>query len=247
MKKITQNLRCLVTLLAMIVSTGAWATEYKLTITASDFNTTSYAANNNEKPSTAVCTTDATKTFEVKWTSNQVMKNGSNMQWQKSNGYLYNSTNLGTIKNVTVTSSAGTFTTYYGTSEHPTSGTTVGNGFFTVKVGSATGTSSKVEVVFEIGGSVVDQVSAPTFSPDGGTYTETQSVTLSCATEGTTIYYTTNGDNPTTNSTQYSEPISITETTTLKAIASNGTATSSVASAICQGYCDKLRWKNRIY
>lgn len=123
---------------------------YKLTIDASDFNTTSYAANNNEKTSNAVCTTDSTKTYEVKWTSNQVMKNSNNMQWKKSEGYIYNSTDLGTITNVTVTSSAGSFTTYYGTTEHPTSGTTVGNGFFTVKVGSATGTTSKVEVTFNI-------------------------------------------------------------------------------------------------
>ena len=122
---------------------------YKLTIDANDFNTTSYAANNNEKTSTAVCTTDNTKTFDVDWTSYQVMKNGDNMQWQKSKGYIYNSTDLGTITNVTVTSSAGTFTTYYGTEAHPTSGTTVGNGYFTVNVGGATGTSSKIEITFD--------------------------------------------------------------------------------------------------
>ena len=129
-----------------------WAEDvtYKLTINASDFNTTSYAANNNEKTSNAVCTTDNTKTYEVKWTSYQVMKNGDNMQWQKSNGYIYNSTDLGTITNVTITSSEGTFTTYYGTSEQPSSGTTVGNGFFKTVVGSAKGTTSKVEVTFTI-------------------------------------------------------------------------------------------------
>ncbi len=229
MRKITQNLRWLVTLLAMIVSMGAWATVYKLTITASDFNTTSYAANNNEKTSTAVCTTDATKKFEVKWTSNQVMKNGDNMQWQKSGGYLYNSTNLGTIKSVTVTSSGGTFTTYYGTSEHPTSGTTVGNGFFTVKVGNATGTSSKVEVVFEKG----DPAATPTFSVAGGEYTEAQSVEISCATEGATIFYTIDGRTPTESSTEYSGAIEISKTTTVKAIAvKEGYDNSEIATAI---------------
>ena len=135
---------------------------YKLTIDDSHFNTTSYAANNNEKTTDAVCTTDSTKKYEVKWTSNQVMKSGSNMQWQKNNGYLYNSTDLGTITDITVTSSAGSFTKYYGTSEHPTSGTTVGNGFFTVKVGNATGKTSKVEITFNIeeGGST--KLSKPT-------------------------------------------------------------------------------------
>ena len=140
-------------LLALIVGTSsAWATgvTYKLTIDGNDFNTTSYAANNNEKTSNAVCTTDNTKTYQVKWTSYQVMKNGDNMQWQKSKGSIYNSTDLGTIKSVTVSSSAGSFTTYYGTSAQPSSGTTVGNGFFQIIVGNATGTTSKVEITFEV-------------------------------------------------------------------------------------------------
>ncbi|MDD6394117.1 MAG: Ig-like domain-containing protein, partial [Prevotella sp.] len=71
------------------------------------------------------------------------------MQWQKSKGYIYNTTDLGTIKSVTVNSSAGTFTTYYGTSSNPSSGTTVGGGYFNVKVGSATGKTSSVVVTFE--------------------------------------------------------------------------------------------------
>ena len=123
---------------------------YTLTITADDFNTTSYAANNTEKTSQAVCTTDDSKTYEVTWTSNQVMQQGGNMQWKKSEGYIYNSTDLGTITGVTVTSSGGTFTTYYGTEEQPSSSTTPGGGFFKTKVGSATGTTSKVEITFTI-------------------------------------------------------------------------------------------------
>ena len=126
---------------------GGAKKEYTLTINANSFNTSSYAANNNEKTSNAIASDNST--LEVTWTSNQVMKNGNNMQWQKSNGYIYNSTDLGTIKSVTVNSSAGSFTTYYGTSEHPTSGTTIGNGYFTVNVGSATGTTSSVVIVFE--------------------------------------------------------------------------------------------------
>ena len=229
MKQITQNLRWLVTLLAMIVSVGAWATEYKLTISASDFNTTSYAANNNEKTTQAVCTSDASKTFDVKWTSNQVMKNVEDMQWQKNNGYLFNSTNLGTIKSVTVTSSGGTFTIFYGTTAHPTSGATVGNGFFTVKVGNALGTTSKVEVVFE----KLDPVATPTFSVAEGTYTEAKSVTISCTTENASIYYTTDGTTPTNESSLYSGAITISSTTTLKAIAvKEGYDNSKVATAL---------------
>ncbi len=64
-------------------------------------------------------------------------------------------------------------------------------------------------------------VAKPTFSPAAGRYTEAQTVTISCATEGTTIYYTTDGTTPTANSTPYTQPILVEETTTLKAIAIN--------------------------
>ena len=62
-------------------------------------------------------------------------------------------------------------------------------------------------------------VAAPTFSPEGGTYSEAQTVTISCATEGASIYYTLDGSDPDENSTQYSEPLNIGTTTTVKAIA----------------------------
>ncbi len=64
-------------------------------------------------------------------------------------------------------------------------------------------------------------VAKPTFSPAAGRYTEAQTVTISCATEGTTIYYTTDGTAPTSSSTPYTQPILVEETTTLKAIAVN--------------------------
>ena len=125
------------------------AKEYTLTINTTDFNGTSYAANNNEKTTNAIASDEST--LPVKWTSYQVMLQSGVMQWQKNNAYIYNSTDLGKIKSVTVTSTEGTFTTYYGTSAQPSSSTTPGDsdGFFKIKVGSATGKTSKVEVVFE--------------------------------------------------------------------------------------------------
>ena len=125
-----KHLRYLLTLLLVMVASVGWADTYTFEITPSDFNTQSYAANNNEKTSTAVSTTDATKTMEVKWTSYQVMKQSGNMQWQKSKGLIYNSTELGTINSVVVNSTGGSFTTCYGDSEQPSSSTTVGGGFF---------------------------------------------------------------------------------------------------------------------
>lgn len=81
----------------------------------------------------------------------------------------------------------------------------------------------------------VDQtvVATPTFSPAAGSYGSTQSVTISCSTSGATIYYTTNGTNPTTSSSVYSTAISVSSTTTIKAFAvKSGLSDSSVRSGV---------------
>ena len=65
---------------------------------------------------------------------------------------------------------------------------------------------------------ITGTIATPTFSPSPGTYTTAQDVTINCTTIGATIYYTTNGSDPTENSSVYSSPIHIaTTTTTLKA------------------------------
>ena len=74
-------------------------------------------------------------------------------------------------------------------------------------------------------------VQAPTFSPGEGTYYEAQSVTISTETEDATIYYTTDGSNPTTTSSVYTDAITISETTTVKAMAVKGEDKSNVVSA----------------
>src|SRR6266568_1526731 len=80
------------------------------------------------------------------------------------------------------------------------------------------------------GGSSV--VATPTFSPGGGTYTGSVTVTISDATSGATVYYTTDGSTPTTSSAVYSGALTFTQTTTLKAIAAaSGMTNSGVASA----------------
>ena len=59
----------------------------------------------------------------------------------------------------------------------------------------------------------------PTFSPVAGTYGSAQSVTISDDTPGATIYYTTNGFTPSTNSAVYSAPITVASWETVEAIA----------------------------
>ncbi len=79
---------------------------------------------------------------------------------------------------------------------------------------------------------IAEPVATPTFSVAAGTYNEVKSVTISTTTEGASIYYTTDGTEPTTSSTLYSEAISVDEDMTVKAIAiKDGMADSEVASA----------------
>ncbi len=59
----------------------------------------------------------------------------------------------------------------------------------------------------------------PTSSVASGTYSTTQTIELESATEGTTIYYTRDGTDPTNDSAQYINPFTVTTTTTIKVIA----------------------------
>lgn len=84
---------------------------------------------------------------------------------------------------------------------------------------------------FEQGSEKISQILAPRFSPDGGYFsTNTQLVALS-ADSDSQIRYTTNGIDPTaTTGTVYSSSISISATTTIKAIAVKGGEVTGVVS-----------------
>jgi Legume lectin domain/Chitobiase/beta-hexosaminidase C-terminal domain len=71
------------------------------------------------------------------------------------------------------------------------------------------------------------RLSSPTFSVPAGPYAATQSVSLS-ASPGAAIYYTTNGKPPTTASTRYTGPISVSSSQVVQAI------------AVQSGYTDSL-------
>lgn len=83
-------------------------------------------------------------------------------------------------------------------------------------------------------------VAIPTFSPAGSKYAATQTVTIACATKGTSIIYTTDGSIPTEpngkigvqNGVVYTGPIIISATTVLTAIAYKANMWDSAVASI---------------
>src|SRR5206468_2773908 len=76
------------------------------------------------------------------------------------------------------------------------------------------------------------QVATPALTPASGTYTGSVTVTMSDATSGATIHYTTDGTTPSSSSPTYTAAITLTQTTTPKAIATaSGMTDSAVARA----------------
>ena len=78
-------------------------------------------------------------------------------------------------------------------------------------------------------------VATPQLSPSAGTYSANQTVTMTCATTGATIHYTTDGSTPTATSAVFSSGISVSgdgTSMTIRAVATKaGMTDSSVASA----------------
>lgn len=134
-----------------------------------------------------------------------------------------------------------------GDSANPTSGTSItpsandntytfdcsayGFDYFVLTNGSNAGYTSSVTINYAAATgnycttcSAPVEITAPTFTPAAGTYTDDQSVEISCATANTTIYYTTDGSSPKTSATKqtYSSAISVTEDKTIMAIATDG-------------------------
>ena len=74
-------------------------------------------------------------------------------------------------------------------------------------------------------------LAAPAFTPRAGTYYEPFKVTITCASQGAKIYYTTDGTDPTTASTQYTAAINVDKDMTIKAISALNDKVSEVTTA----------------
>ena len=107
------------------------------------------------------------------------------------------------------------------TTSEPTSfstAITANNGTHVLAV-KCTGQGVTDQVVLNIHVVPPPTAATPMFSMAAGTYTTKQVVTLSDATAGAKIYYTTDGSGPSTSSLCYSGPISVSSTLTIEAIA----------------------------
>jgi hypothetical protein len=149
-------------------------------------------------------------------------------------GGTYTGTQTVTLSDTTP--SAAIYYTTNGTT--PTSGSILYSGAIAVSasetveaiaVASGSSNSAVASAAYVIG---LPETATPSFSLGGGTYTGTQTVTLSDTTAGATIYYTTNGGTPTSGSTRYSGTIAVSASETVQAIAvASGYSNSAVASA----------------
>jgi hypothetical protein len=132
---------------------------------------------------------------------------------------------------------AGTTIYYTNNGTAPTTSSTKYTGAIKVSatetlkaIAVATGYASSA--VITAGYIITPPAATPSFSPAAGTYTSAQTVTIADTTTGATIYYTTNGATPTTNSIKYTGAIKVSTTEALEAIAvATGYSNSAVAKA----------------
>lgn len=149
-----------------------------------------------------------------------------NMGYKDDMVNIYGSTNGSTwslVGNLPVTSNYANHTISFGNSNY--------NFFKFDVVGSKQIRVTSMTINYKSTGPG-NMVQMPTFSPTPGIFTTPTDITLSCGVNGSTIYYTTDGSTPDSNSTLYTSPIHITQSTTVKAVAyATGYSHSPVATA----------------
>ncbi|MBR6160190.1 MAG: chitobiase/beta-hexosaminidase C-terminal domain-containing protein [Lachnospiraceae bacterium] len=204
---------------------GKAGTEYKLTIADADLGIAPGTITKNGTTITVPYTITGSNAANATQVSVLIMDSEYSAGTRVTNGYTY-------LKLSGGVSGRGTFTL-----PEVYADKTCGTDYYAyilaedVNAGNATDYAS-VPVSITIPDATTDQAATPTFTPVAGTYTEAQNVTISCTTTGATIHYTTDGSDPTSSRTVYKSPITVSETTTIRAIAvKDGMTDSQVAEA----------------
>ncbi|OGV52446.1 MAG: hypothetical protein A2X45_01225 [Lentisphaerae bacterium GWF2_50_93] len=155
------------------------------------------------------------KTFQIGWSPPEIFPASSGFQ-------------VGDEVEVTVTNSPnnngeGTilFRYNYGPGQTPWTEyvnpiTVVETSTIEAKVVGTDGESDVVSATYEF---VLEKVATPVISPTGGAFTELPAVEITCSTQGATIYYTTNGTEPSKTSFVYAGAITLTGSCRVKAFA----------------------------
>ena len=197
--------------------------------------------NSNVTPATNTWVTDYFTILQEKGNSSNAPANYLTApRWYKDNTITITPASNVTITTIVINCSAAN---YNGQTITASTGSVSANGNNSTWTGSITASEplvltmgkqcrpSSLNVTYTVSGAT-PTCAAPTFSPAAGGYTSAQNVTISCSTEGATIYYTTNGTDPTTSSNVYSSAINVNANMTIKAMAAaTGYENSAIATA----------------
>lgn len=226
----TKKLRYLCMLLLLVVASAAWGEDETITFS-------SLYSSNTVLDGKLINGTNCSITFNKRegGTATQYYTNGTAVRWY-GGGTLQIASTTKTIEKIEITytqtaNSVSANTGIYSLSNSV--GTWTGSAESVTFTQSGTTGQCRISSIAVTYASSATACANPTFTPAAGTYTSPKSVTISTTTVGATIYYTTNGNEPTTSSSVYSAPIEVTSTTTLKAIAvKSGMGNSDVATAL---------------
>lgn len=163
--------------------------------------------------------------FGAQYISCKVTYNPSNNQWELFLRNDGSSEFADPLSGTLVSQGTATDNTYTSTSLEYMGGYWQGS-----TGGDQTAFFDNVLVSISAGGTPT--AATPTFDPNGGDFINSVDVELSSETDDATIYYTTDGTDPDDTSSEYIDPINLTATTTIKAIAyATGFDPSAVAEA----------------